>query len=121
MAVAAGTSFFFPWIAGSLVALAVFWAVESLCFAAGDPAEQALVADLTGDDQRGKAYGLYAMAGGLGAAVGPLVGGWLYQAVDPAAPFIANGLALAACALVLGIFLQEPARQSVEGSCLNQT
>ena len=64
---------------GSLAALAVLWAAQALCYAAGDPAEQALVADLTGGDQRGRAYGLYAMAAGLGAALGPLAGGWLYE------------------------------------------
>jgi MFS family permease len=117
LAVAAATSLLFPWIAGSLVALAIFWALESLCFAAGDPAEQALVADLTGDEQRGRAYGLYALAGGLGAAVGPLVGGWLYETVGPSAPFIANGIGLAACALILGIFLEEPLRQKEIGAC----
>jgi MFS family permease len=109
LAVAAVTSFFVPYL-GSLVALAALWALQALCYVAGDPAERALVADLTGGDQRGRAYGLYALAGGLGATVGPLVGGWLYQAVGPAAPFIANGIVLAACAVVLGILLQVPAR-----------
>jgi MFS family permease len=74
MASAAATSFFIPGL-GSLAGLAILWAVQALCYAAGDPAEQALVADLTGGDQRGRAYGLYAMAAGLGAAVGPLAGG----------------------------------------------
>lgn len=109
MAVAALTSFLVPGLS-SLVLLAILWALQALCYAAGDPAEQALVADLTGGDQRGRAYGLYAMAAGIGATFGPLVGGWLYQSVAPAAPFYANGLVLGLCTLVLTIFLQEPAR-----------
>lgn len=75
---AAVTSFVIPHLA-SLVALAVLWAWQALCYAAGDPAEQALVADLTGNDQRGRAYGMYALASGLGATIGPLGGAWLYQ------------------------------------------
>ena len=109
MATAAMTSFLIPGL-GSLVLLAGLWALQALCFAAGDPAEQALVADLTGGDQRGRAYGYYAMAAGIGATFGPLVGGWLYQSVGPTVPFYANGLVLGLCTLVLINFLQEPAR-----------
>jgi MFS family permease len=114
MAMAAMTSFLIPGL-GSLVLLAGLWALQALCFAAGDPAEQALVADLTGGDQRGRAYGYYAMAAGIGATFGPLAGGWLYQSVGPSAPFFTNGLVLGLCTLVLIIFLREPARQPFQG------
>ena len=109
MAVAAGSSFLIPGLA-SLTGLAALWALQALCYAAGDPAEQALVADLTGGDQRGRAYGLYTLAAGLGATVGPLVGGWLYEALGPQAPFYANGIVLALCTLLLGALLRVPAR-----------
>jgi MFS family permease len=92
-----------------VVAFAVLWALQALCYAAGDPAEQALVADLTGGDQRGRAYGLYAMAADLGATIGPVGGAWLYQTVGPQAPFFANGIVLALCAGVLGAWLGVPA------------
>ena len=62
---AAITSFVIPHLA-SIVALAALWAWQALCYAAGDPAEQALVTDLTGGDQRGRAFGLYALAADLG-------------------------------------------------------
>jgi MFS family permease len=93
----------------SVAAFAVLWALQALCYAAGDPAEQALVADLTGSDRRGRAYGLYAMAADLGATIGPVGGAWLYQAVSPQAPFLANGIVLALCAGVLGVWLRVPA------------
>ena len=92
----------------SFIGLAILWSVLALCFAAGDPAEQALVADLTGGDQRGRAYGLYVMASDIGAALGPLGGGWLYDTIDPSAPFIANGIILALSGLILLLFLQIP-------------
>jgi MFS family permease len=115
MAVAAGSSFLIPSLT-SLTGLAVLWALQALCYAAGDPAEQALVADMTGGDQRGRAYGLYALAGGLGATAGPLVGGWLYEAVGPQAPFFANGIVLALCTLVLWALLQVPAKAGASDS-----
>jgi MFS transporter, DHA1 family, multidrug resistance protein len=92
----------------SVVGLAILWAILALCFAAGDPAEQALVSDLTGKDQRGRAYGLYVMVADIGSAIGPLGGGWLYDSMSPAAPFFAAGIVLALCGLILLVFLQTP-------------
>jgi MFS family permease len=108
LAVAAATSFLIPGL-NTLGALAALWALQELCYAAGDPAERALVADLTGGDQRGRAYGIYTLAAGLGATVGPLAGGWLYEVAGPQAPFFANGVVLALCAVVLGVLLKVPA------------
>lgn len=107
LAVASVSSFVIPFLT-SLLTLAILWVVQELCYAAGDPAERALVADLTGGDQRGRAYGLYALAAGLGATVGPFVGGWLYETVGPHAPFYANGFVLALCMVVLWALLQVP-------------
>jgi MFS family permease len=107
MMVATLSSFLIPNLR-SLVALAGLWAVQAISYAAGDPAEQALVADLTGGDQRGRAYGLYALAAGLGATVGPFIGGWLYEVVGPRGPFYANGAVLAVSTFVLWALLQVP-------------
>jgi len=107
---AAISSFIIPAL-GSLVALAILWAFQAACYAAGDPAEQALVSDLTGMNQRGRAYGLYAMFADLGATIGPLGGAWLYQTYGPAIPFYANGIILGLCALVLLLFLKIPGKR----------
>lgn len=71
-------------------ALAALWAFRALFYAAGDPAEQALVADLTGMNQLGRADGLYVTAADLGATVGPLGGAWLYRTWGDRAPFCAR-------------------------------
>ena len=75
---AAAVSLLIPSLANWIM-LALLWAALALFSAAGDPAEQALVAELTGADQRGRAYGVYALMGGLGATIGPFGGAWLYQ------------------------------------------
>ena len=108
---AAAASFIVPAL-GSIVGLALLWAFQAACYAAGDPAEQALVADLTGRQQRGRAYGLYVMCADLGATIGPLGGAWLYQSYGAQAPFYANGIILALCALVLWAFLKVPSVQA---------
>jgi hypothetical protein len=74
-------------MAGCAARIAALWAFQSLCYAAGDPAEQALVADLTGRNQRGRAYGLDVMFACLGAT-------WLYQTFGAAFHFYANGFIL---------------------------
>jgi MFS family permease len=107
---AALSSFVIPAL-GSVVALALLWAFQETCYAAGDPAEQALVADLTGTQQRGRAYGLYVMCNDLGATIGPLGGTWLYQRFGAPAPFYANGVILALCAVVLLAFLRIPTKK----------
>jgi MFS family permease len=109
LAAAGITSFVIPHLT-SIVALAALWAWQELCYAAGDPAEQALVADLTGNDQRGRAYGLYAFAADLGATIGPLGGAWLYQHQGVRWPFYANGIVLALCAVILWVGLKVPDR-----------
>jgi MFS family permease len=114
MGIAALSSFLVPSL-NSLFALAVIWAAQALGFAAGDPAEQALVADLTGGDQRGRAFGLYALAAGLGATVGPLAGGWLYKEVGSQAPFYVNGAILILSTMLLWLLLHEPSADGNPG------
>ena len=69
------------------------------------------MADLTGGDQRGRAYGMYSMVAGLGATLGPLIGGWLYEVLGAKAPFYANGIILAICAVILIALLKIPGQK----------
>jgi MFS family permease len=94
----------------SLAALALLWTVESAGYAASIPAERAFVADIAGEDVRGTSYGLYTFALFLGAAIGPLLGGWLYDNVGQSAPFYLNTVVLAIGALLVAVALREPAR-----------
>jgi MFS family permease len=88
--------------ATSLVLLAILWAIEALAFTASVPAEEALVADLSGGETHGEAFGLYTFASGLGAVAGPLAGGWLYDHAGHRVPFyFTAGLVFAGAALIL--------------------
>lgn len=66
----------------------------------GGPAESALVMDIVGENQRGKSYGKYKLAVGIGGMLGPLAGGYIYENIGSAAGFYIKGLLV----LVLSIF-----------------
>lgn len=84
--------------------LVALWAVESIGIVMASPAEEALVADLTGSSTRGSAYGVYLFTSSLGAVIGPILGGWLYDSLGHNIPFYINAAVLlldAALAAVL--------------------
>ena len=91
-----------PWwphilfISATYVLSAVGWAMAS-------PAEEALVADLATPEARGRVIGAKEAAVGVGAALGPLVGGAVYQYASPHATFVANGV-LMLCAAGLALY-----------------
>ena len=91
----------------SVILLAILWAVESLGYTASVPAERAFVADIAGEDMRGTSYGLYTFAYFLGALLGPLAGGWLYDNLGHATPFYLNTAVLFAGALLVAAVLRE--------------
>jgi MFS family permease len=88
-----------------IVWLAIFWTLESVGWAMAGPAEEAMVADLTGNQVRGLGYGFYTFVSSMGASVGPLAGGWLYDSVGRAVPFYFNGVVLLMGALLVLLLL----------------
>ena len=90
-------------VALSYVLFAVGWAMAS-------PAEEALIADLAPAALRGTVIGAKEAAAGVGAALGPLAGGYVYEHVAQPAAFVTNGVLLWLTAvLVLAWFRNCPA------------
>lgn len=85
----------------SLLWLVILWVLEAVGFSMASPAQEALVSDLTGSQMRGRGYGLYTFAAGLGATIGPLLGGWMYDRFGHGLPFYTNGLVLVLFALLI--------------------
>ena len=93
MAGAGLVSLVLPWLPG-LVWLAAGYTLNAAFWALSEPAETALVADLSGAQQYGRAYGVYDFASNLGFTAGPLLGGLIYDLLNPEMPFYINGIIL---------------------------
>ena len=92
---------------GGIIALTILWCLETIGYTVSVPAERAYVADIAGRDIRGTSYGFYTFSFFLGAALGPLAGGWLYDNVGRAMPFYLNTVVLIIGAVLVGVALKE--------------
>jgi len=84
----------------------VWWTLKTLGLTAALPPQKALISDLTEDATRGTGYGLHTFATSLGSAVGPLVGGWVYDTHSHTTPFVLTGLIFLASLLWVSLLLR---------------
>lgn len=96
--ISALTSCFLPVLPTLGWFIAVF-ALNALGIVTATPAQKALVGDLTPREHWGRAFGFYTFTASLGAAVGPLLGGVLYDQAGHTIPFYANAILLVVSAL----------------------
>ena len=61
-------------------------------FSMMSPAILAIVSEVFPEEQKGSAFGLRMASVRLGTAVGPLIGGFLYNTMGPVSPFIGAGV-----------------------------
>ncbi len=106
-------SLLFP-VLPNILLLVLLWAVEAIGLTMATPAQEAMVADLTGSDVRGQAYGIYTFAASLGATIGPLLGGWLYDQLGHAIPFYVNGIVLIVSAALVLLLLGGKTRSGMK-------
>lgn len=71
------------------------------------PAESALVAEITGGNHRGKAYGNYRFATGIGGIIGPLLGTVVYQYLGKGTIFYIEGVSLVIAAIAIGLVIKD--------------
>jgi DHA1 family multidrug resistance protein-like MFS transporter len=108
IAAAALVSAALPWLPHILF-VAVLYTLFSAGWAMASPNEDALLTDMTDDYTRGRIFGYREAAAGIGAALGPLAGGALYEYVAVELAFVANGgLLLVTAFLVWTWFQQKP-------------
>ncbi len=99
-------SLFMP-VLPSVIWLAILYTLSTILWGLSEPAETAMVAELAGDDQLGMGYGVYDFVENLGFAIGPLLGGLLYDTVGKEMPFYLNGIILILSAGWVLLFLRQ--------------
>jgi len=105
-------SVFIP-ILPSLIWLVVLFTFSNVTGAMSGPAQTAMVSDIVGEERRGRAYGLYDFALNLGITLGPLLGGWLYDAAGKTTPFFLNGAILVVSGAWVLIFMRQHQQQGL--------
>jgi MFS family permease len=93
-----------PWQVAALIVL------YGVSFGSTEGVGRALVADMVGMRRRGTAYGLYHGVVGFAALPGGLIAGYLWQAVNPSAPFLVAASLMGLATAALLALLREPAR-----------
>jgi MFS family permease len=74
-------------VASSLWQVWLLFACYGIYYGVVEGVARAFVADLVPEDRRGTAYGLYQGVVGFTLLPASLLAGWLWQAINPAAPF----------------------------------
>jgi DHA1 family multidrug resistance protein-like MFS transporter len=115
MLISAGLSVCLPLVPG-LIWLIVLFTLEQIGGSMAGPAEAAMVADLAGSDVRGMGYGIYTAATWVGSAVGPLIGGLLYDHISEGMPFFLNAGMLVLGATLVLVLLREKVLASAPAS-----
>jgi MFS family permease len=85
---------------GAIWQIWLLFAVYGVFYGLTEAAERALVADFYPPEQRGRAYGFYNGAMGIGALPASLLMGWLWQHIGVMTAFL-TGAGLAAAAAIL--------------------
>lgn len=80
--------------------------ISSILYSMGQPAFDALIADITIPENRKASYSLTYMGWNLGFAIGPIIGGILFKDALPLV-FIGDGLTTFLSALLIGFFVSE--------------
>lgn len=87
----------------------LLFAVYGIFYGLTEAAERALVADFYPPEQRGRAYGFYNGAVGIGALPASLLMGWLWQHVGVMTAFLTGASLAAAAAILLWLCRSIPA------------
>lgn len=106
MLISAVFTMLIPAVKGYYLFMALYTALSAAGLI-GSPAQSALVAEITGGNHRGRAYGLYQFATGIGGTLGPMLGTLVYQYIGKGIIFYIQGAALIAGAVVIWLVIKD--------------
>ena len=85
----------------------LLWGLYGLYYGLAEGVARALVCDLVPEDKRGTAFGMYHGVVGITLLPASLIAGWLWQAVNPAAPFYFGAIMAGLAVTGMLLFIRE--------------
>lgn len=85
----------------SFLSFMILYTLISITIMFYGPALSSLIIEYVGKDKRGKSYGLYSFATGVGAAIGPIIGSFIYGNVGTDIVFYIKGILLIAMTMLV--------------------
>lgn len=87
----------------SIILIIIIYIMHGFYLASVDPISRAYIADLTGKDKRGRAYGYYYFSVGFIGMAEAIIFGWIYQLYQFTWAFIYVSILLFICIIIFGI------------------
>jgi MFS family permease len=91
-----------------LAAIALGFTISAVGIIMADIARNAWVADMSTAETTGRSYGVVELAAGVGATIGPLVGGLIYDVLGKDLVFYTNGVIMWLAAILVMLYVAKP-------------
>jgi sugar phosphate permease len=85
----------------------LLWGLYGLYYGLAEGVARALVCDLVPEDKRGTAFGMYHGVVGITLLPASLIAGWLWQSVNPAAPFYFGAVMAGLAVIGMLLFIRD--------------
>jgi len=85
----------------------LLWGLYGLYYGLAEGVARALVCDLVPEDKRGTAFGMYHGVVGITLLPASLIAGWLWQSVNPAAPFYFGAIMAGMAVIGMLLFIRD--------------
>ena len=94
----------------------ILYTIISLVSMFYSPAFSSIIMDFVGEEKRGKSYGQYSLATGIGGSIGPIVGSYIYKNMGNHIVFYIKGSLLIGITVFLGIvYINQQNKKRIEG------
>ena len=100
----------------SFYSFMILYTIISLVSMFYSPAFSSIIMDFVGEEKRGKSYGQYSLATGIGGSIGPIVGSYIYKNLGNHIVFYIKGSLLIGITIFLGIiYINQENNKGIEG------
>ncbi|MEM7363458.1 MAG: MFS transporter [Pseudomonadota bacterium] len=94
------------------IGLVIVYTISAIGAAMSEPARKTLTVRYGDKGAVGRTLGISELYAGIGGALGPLVGGLLYDTFNPSVAFLTNGVLMLSAALIARMVLKEEASKT---------